>query len=89
MTRVKNHLEGILWVTTFSSLLLAAQTSTKTYLMVIAGVFMISTVVVPLHFYRAWRRLRTVPNQRAYAFWVGLETLFAGGLLVAGVLATR
>jgi len=84
---VKKHLEGILWLTTSGSLLLAAQTSTRAYLMVIAGVFVISTaIVLPLHFYGAWRRLRTVSNKHSYAFWVGLETLFACCLIFALVL---
>jgi hypothetical protein len=84
------HLEGILWLTTFSSLLLAAQISDRAYLMVIAGIFVASTViVVPLHFFRASGRLRSVPNKRAYAFWVGLETLFAGSLIFAFVFGAR
>jgi hypothetical protein len=82
---LKRHLEGTLWLASFGSLILAAQTwAVGAYLAVMAGIFVVSTVVViPLHFYRAWRRLRNVPNKRAYAFWVGLETLFAGGLMSA------
>ncbi len=70
---VKKHLEGALWLISFGGLILAAQTwAVGAYLAAIAGIFAASTVVViPLHFYRAWRRLRTVPNKRAYAFWVG------------------
>jgi hypothetical protein len=87
---VKKHLEGVLWLTAFGSLVLAAQASTRAYLMVIAGIFVISTaIVLPLHFFVAWRRLRTIPNKRSYAFWVGLESLFAGGLVIAVVLSTR
>lgn len=48
-------------------------------------VWMIYTLVaVPLYFYRAWSRLRTVPNKAAYAMWLSFETLCA--VLLAGGL---
>lgn len=71
-------------MTSLLSLALAALRFAQPYLKVIAVVWAgASVTVVPLHFWRAWRRLSTVPNKYEYALWTGLETLFAGGL--AGV----
>ena len=87
------RVEGMLWALAFGCPLLAAQLSARALLMVVAVVwFAAIALVIPLHFYTAWRRLISVPNQREYAFWVGLETLFAAGLVGSigyAVLGTR
>lgn len=36
-----------------------------------------TTAAVPLYFYRAWLRARTVPNKTEYILWLGFETLCA------------
>jgi predicted alpha/beta hydrolase len=79
---MKRHAEAILWAVSFLSLIVAAMTATRAYLFPITLVWIVSTVIViPLHFYRAWRRWRDVPNKRQYAAWVGLETLAALALI--------
>ena len=85
---VRRHLEGVLWLTVFISLYLAALTPVRSGLLILITVIWggATAVVVPLHFVRAWRRLDLVPNRREYALWVGLETLFAVGL-VAGFVS--
>ena len=73
---MKRHVEGILWGVSFLSLVMAAMATTRRYLFVIALVWIASTVVViPLHFFKAWRRWRDAPNKRQYSAWVGFETL--------------
>lgn len=85
---MRRHVEGMLWITVPVSLILAAGTSAKILLIVLGIVALGATaVVIPLHFFRAWRRLGSVPNRREYAVWVGLETLFAVSL-VAGLVFT-
>jgi hypothetical protein len=80
MVDVKRHAEGLLWVVSFGCLWAAA--SSKHYLPVIALVWLVSTAtVIPLHFFRAWRRLGTVPNKGQYAAWVGFETACALALI--------
>ncbi|HKI26742.1 MAG TPA: hypothetical protein VKA07_10475 [Candidatus Sulfotelmatobacter sp.] len=77
----KKHVEGMLWLTAFLCPLLATQTSVRACLMMIAVIWAGSIVtVVPLHFWRAWRRLGSVLNKREYAVWVGFETLGACGI---------
>jgi hypothetical protein len=79
---MRRHMEGILWLTMLVSLYFAALTPAKSHLLVLIAIVWVgaTVVVVPLHFFRAWRRLGSVPNRREYALWVGLETLFAVGL---------
>jgi hypothetical protein len=80
------YAEPLLWAISILSLLAAAQVNTRSYLLVIAIVWVASTIVViPLHFYRAWRRWPEVPNQPLYAAWVGLETV--GTLVLIGPFA--
>jgi hypothetical protein len=79
---MKRHVEAILWTVSFLSLIVAAMATTRTYLFAIAVVWMVSTaVVIPLHFYRAWRRWREVPNRREHAAWVGFETVVTAILI--------
>ncbi|MGA9495264.1 MAG: hypothetical protein WBV41_05365 [Terriglobales bacterium] len=86
---MKRHIEGILWAVSFLSLSVAAMTTSRRFLLIAAVVWLISTVIViPLHFYRAWRRRPEVTNKRQYATWVGFETLAAmalNGLFVYSV----
>jgi hypothetical protein len=59
------------------------------WLVPIAIAFFASTVVViPLHFWRAWRRSAAVPNQREYAVWVGIETIGTCGAVLAVTCGT-
>lgn len=84
------HIEGTLWLVSLISLALAAQTFAVPYLKLIAVVWAVATItVVPLHFWRAWRRLSAVPNKHEYALCVGVETLLAAGLAVVFVLGVR
>jgi hypothetical protein len=81
----------MLWVVSFLSLIAAAMTTGKSYLVVLAVTWIVSsTIVIPLHFYKAWRRLSQVANKRQYAAWVGFETIAAVvliGLFVHSVLS--
>ena len=75
---IRPHLEGMLWLTAFASFLLASMTSSKLTLILLGVAGVSSTLVVfPLHFFKAWRRLRYAPNRREYALWVGFETVCA------------
>jgi uncharacterized membrane-anchored protein len=73
---MKHHVEGMLWAVSLLSLIVAAMTTTKAYLLIVAIVWVVSSVtVIPLHFRKAWRRWREAPNKREYAAWVGFETI--------------
>jgi hypothetical protein len=73
---MKTHFEGFLWTVLFLSLIVAGMTTSKFCLMVLAVIWILSsTIAIPLHFYKAWRRLRQVPNQRQYGVWVGFESI--------------
>ncbi len=75
---MKRHIEGILWAVSFLSLIVAAMITNRWFLFIVAVVWLLSTfIVIPLHFYRAWRRWPEVTNKRQYATWVGFETLAA------------
>lgn len=79
---MRNHTEGILWTAVLGLPLLVTQISAREILLLLAVVWVAAIIVViPLHFYKAWRSFESVPNRRQYALWVGLETLFAVGLL--------
>ncbi|MFZ1133152.1 MAG: hypothetical protein WBV31_02400 [Terriglobales bacterium] len=79
---MKHHVEGMLWAVSLLSLIVAAMTTTKAYLLVVAVVWVVSSVtVIPLHFCKAWRRWREVPNKREYGAWVGFETLATVALI--------
>jgi len=82
------QIEGILWLTSVISLLVAALAPARSYLLVLVAVVWVgaTAVVIPLHFFRAWRRLGSVSNRGEYALWVGFETLFAAGLVAGFVL---
>jgi hypothetical protein len=80
---MKQHVEGILWTVSFLSLIVASMINARAFLVVIAIVWVQSTVtVIPLHFVRAWRRWPQAFNKRQYAVWVGFET-FATIMLIA------
>ena len=80
------HIEGALWMLSLGALLLAAYVSSRTFLLIVAIVFATSTlVVIPLHFYRAWRRWTRVSNKRQYAAWVGFETAATFALISLGI----
>ena len=79
---MKRHSEGMLWAVSFLSLIVAAMTTTRAYLLVVAIVWVVSSVIViPLHFYKAWRRWADVPNKRQYAAWIGFETIATMALI--------
>ncbi len=53
-------------------------------LLVLITVWLLLTAVaLVVYFYRAWMRLRTVPNKAAYATWLSFETACALALAVA------
>jgi hypothetical protein len=80
--KMKRHIEGILWAVSFLSLIVAAMTTQRVFLLIVAFVWVLSTVIaIPLHFVRAWRRWPEVPNKRQYAVWVGFETFAAMALI--------
>jgi len=69
-------IEGFLWLGSVASLFLAA-ILLRPFALVFALIWTVVTAVaVPLHFYKAWRKLASVPNRRQYAVWVFLETIF-------------
>jgi hypothetical protein len=79
---MKQHLEGVLWAVSFLSLVLAAIATGRGYLLIVSIIWVFSTtLVVPLHFTKAWRRWSKVPNRRQYAMWVGFETLATVALI--------
>ena len=46
--------------------------------LVVFAVWTVYTIVaVPLYLYRAWLRVKVVPNRIEYTLWVGFETLCA------------
>lgn len=82
---MRNHTEGILWTAVLGLPLLVTQISAREILLLFAAVWVAAImVVIPLHFYKAWRRYNSLPNKREYAVWVGVETLFTAGLLSIG-----
>jgi len=83
---MKQHIEGALWVVSFGSLLAAAYSSSRTPVFVLAILWLGSTaIVIPMHFYRAWKNLAGVPNKRLYSLWVGLETVATIALVAIGI----
>lgn len=79
---MKRHIEGVLWVVSFLSLLVAGMMTTKAYLAIVGCVWIASSaIVIPLHFFNAWRRWLDVPNKQLYALWVGFDTLAAMALI--------
>ena len=71
------RLEDMLWLAALGGLIGATQTSSRALLAVIGFAVVTSlAAAIPLHFWRAWRKFGSVPNRRAYAVWVGLESLF-------------
>jgi hypothetical protein len=87
---MKRHIEGVLWVAAVGLLYLAALDYFRPYLLPIAILWIGATVtVIPLHFYRAWKKFSAVPNRGAYAAWVGFETLATAALIALGVYSMR
>ena len=82
---MKQHAEGLLWLASFGCLFAAALDSLKDYIPIFAVVWAVATaVIVPMHFLKAYRRVRAVPNRRLYVVWVGFEVL--GTLALMGWL---
>jgi len=85
---MKRHLEGELWVLSIGALPAAAMTSSRPFLLILGIVWIVSTtIVIPLHFYRARKKWAHVPNRRGYAVWVGFETLATLALISLGIFA--
>ena len=75
---MKRHVEGLLWTLALTLPVLAAMTSSRRVLLLIGFAWIAATsTVIPLRFYRAWKKLNSVPNKVGYSLWVGFETLFA------------
>jgi len=80
------HFEGSLWLLAVVCPILAAMTNQRAWLLPLALIWLLAIcVVVPLPFWRAWRRLATVGNKTQYAAWVGFETVCVVGLIVVVV----
>jgi general secretion pathway protein G len=79
---MKRHAEGLLWLAWLGCAVAAALSSQNYYLPVLTVAWAATTlVVVPLHFLKAWRRLRATPNKAGYAMWVVFQALCALGLI--------
>ena len=82
MNAIKQHAEGLLWLASFGCLFAAALASLGAYVPIFAVVWAVTTaVVIPMHFLKAYRKVRAAPNRRLYAVWVGFEALFTFVLL--------
>jgi hypothetical protein len=85
---MKRYFEAVLWTLSVGALLAAAMVSSRPFLLFLATVWIVSTaIVIPLHFYRAWKRWAHVSNRRAYAVWVGFETAATLALISLGIFA--
>jgi hypothetical protein len=83
---MKRHIEGVLWALSIGTLFIAGFGPPRPFLLIVAIAWFASTAaVIPLHFYRAWKRWAHVSNKREYAAWVGFETVGAAILISLGV----
>ena len=84
------HTEGTLWLIALASFVLAGVVSSRAFLIAlgIAGVGA-ALASVPLHFFKAWRKVSAVPNKREYGLWLGFETICACGFFLCVVWAIR
>jgi hypothetical protein len=70
-------IESLLWLACILSFFFAAILLRPIALAFALIWLAVTGTVIPLHFYKAWRKLATVPNRREYAVWVLVETVFA------------
>jgi hypothetical protein len=85
---MKGHVEGVLWPLSIATLLVAGLGRSRLLLLILAILWAVSTsIVIPVHFYRAWKRWERVSNRRDYATWVGFETVTAIVLISLGIYA--
>ena len=70
-------IESLLWLGCILSFFFAAILLRPIALTFALIWLVVAATVIPLHFYKAWRKLATVPNRREYAVWVLVETFFA------------
>jgi hypothetical protein len=83
---MKQHLEGLLWALSIGAMPAAAMVSSRPFLLFLAVMWIVSTaIVIPLHFYRAWKKRAHVSNRRGYAVWVGFETVATLALISLGI----
>ena len=60
---MKQRIEGILWALSIGTLFVAGLGRSRPLLLILAIAWIVSTAaVIPLHFYRAWRRWAHVSN---------------------------
>lgn len=79
---MKRHAEGLLWLAWFGFLFADVLSSESPYQPLLAIVWAATTLIaVPLHFLKAWRKLRAAPNKAGYAAWVVFQALCALGLI--------
>ena len=77
------HFEGLLWSLAVICLILAAMVTDRRVLLAVAVIWLLSVaIVIPLHLWKAWRRLPTVVNKTGYAVWVGFETMCVAAFIV-------
>ncbi|MFZ0201047.1 MAG: hypothetical protein WB523_15950 [Candidatus Sulfotelmatobacter sp.] len=85
---MKQRIEGILWALSIGTLFVAGLGRSRPLLLILAIAWIVSTAaVIPLHFYRAWRRWAHVSNKLQYAAWVGFEAA-ATAVLISLVIYT-
>lgn len=70
-------IEGLLWSVSVVCLFFAAILLRPVALVFAVAWLVTAAIVIPLHFYRAWRKLATVPDRTGYALRVLFETMFA------------
>ena len=74
-------IEGLLWFACVLSLFVGAILLRPITLAFALIWIVVTAIVVPLHLYKAWRKLAAVPNPREYAVSVLLETIFATAVI--------
>jgi hypothetical protein len=81
MRRQRLSIEGLFWFTAIICFFFAAILLRPAAVAFAIIWLVITASVIPLHFYKAWRKLATVPNRGEYAIWVLLETILAAAAM--------
>jgi hypothetical protein len=83
---MKRHIEGGRGALSIGTLFVAGFGSFHLLLLILAVVWVASTmIVIPLHFYRVWKKWARVSNRREYTAWVGFETAATVALIWLGI----
>ena len=81
MRRKRLSIESLFWLAAITCFFFAAILLRPVALAFAILWLVVTAIVIPLHFYKAWRRLATVPNRGEYAIWVFLETMLAAAAM--------